>query len=211
MIASREPCGPDGYTPDGSPCQPEPGPPPPPPESPGPLEFPKQPTGEVEVGGEGGGEDLGFSPFSGPMSFRYNVPGVPRFRAPVFRAPSAAEALEEPGYKFGAEEGRRALEASASGRGTLRTGGTLKDIVAWGNRFATQHYGDVFNRALSTFDRLYQGSRDEYAPLLAEWNARSAAGLRGAELDWARTYDQWALEQQLRAQREAAILGAGAG
>ena len=207
MIASREPCGPDGYTPDGSPCEPEPGPPPPsppPPESPVPGELP---PGEP-VGGEGGGEDLGFSPFSGPMSFRYNVPGAPRFRAPVFRAPSAAEALEEPGYKFGAEEGRRALEASASGRGTLRTGGTLKDIVAWGNRFATQHYGDVFNRALSTFDRLYQGSRDEYAPLLAEWNARSQAGLRGAELDWARPYDMWALEQQLRAQREAAILGA---
>ena len=207
MIASREPCGPDGYTPDGSPCEPEPGPPPPsppPPESPVPGELP---PGEP-VGGEGGGEDLGFSPFSGPMSFRYNVPGVPRFRAPVFRAPSAAEALEEPGYKFGAEEGRRALEASASGRGTLRTGGTLKDIVAWGNRFATQHYGDVFNRALSTFDRLYQGSRDEYAPLLAEWNARSQAGLRGAELDWARPYDMWALEQQLRAQREAVILGA---
>ena len=82
-------------------------------------------------------------------------------------------------------EGKKALENSAAAKGVLRTGGTLKDLFSWGNKFGEQNYGNVFNRAASiydtnrnnaasnyatnygvsrdTFDRNYKGSTDAYA------------------------------------------------
>jgi hypothetical protein len=111
---------------------------------------------------------------------------VPKFQAPRFTLPSFEEAQQEPGYKFRAQAGSDALERAAASKGLLRSGGTLKDLATWNSDFAAQEYGAVANRALNVFDRRYQGARDEYAPLLAEWSQMSNAQLQKALAEYSR-------------------------
>lgn len=136
---------------------------------------PAAPTGDDDAtlgvpwggGGGGGGGDIG------PL--RFNFPGAPTFRATPFNAPSVDEALNEPGYQFRLGQGQEALERSAAARGVLRTGGTLKDLIQYGQNFGAQEYNNVFGRSLQAYDRRYQGERDAFAPRLAEWQNRVAA------------------------------------
>lgn len=53
---------------------------------------------------------------------------------------------EEPGYQFGLQRGLDQLEASASARGSLGSGGTLKALERYRNDYATSKYNDAFNR-----------------------------------------------------------------
>lgn len=101
-----------------------------------------------------------------------------------FSAPTLADAEKDPGYQFARDQGSKALENSAAGRGVLRTGGTLKDILEYGNKFGEQNYNGVFNRnyqtwqgnnewdrnnyttnrdtAFGVFDRNYRGEKDSF-------------------------------------------------
>jgi hypothetical protein len=120
-------------------------------------------------GGGGGGNSGGVLSFSAPsMDFR----GVPQFNAAKFRAPSAQEVLTDPGYMFRLQTGTDAMEKSAAARGVLRTGGTLKDLIQYGQNFATQEYQNVYDRALKSHGANYQIEKDAYAPQFQEWMAQ---------------------------------------
>lgn len=79
------------------------------------------------------------------------VPTRPEFSYDPFSAPTLDQAKNEPGYQFARDEGIHAVENSKAARGILRTGGTLKDILGWGDRFAEQNYGNVYNRSANTY------------------------------------------------------------
>ena len=53
---------------------------------------------------------------------------------------------QDPGYAFRQAEGMKALERSASARGNLLSGGTLRGIQRFGQDLASQEYGNAFNR-----------------------------------------------------------------
>lgn len=167
--------------------------------------------------GDGGEEDGGFEGwpvFGGSRRPSFDIPGAPRFRAPRFTAPTLEEARGEPGYAFAREEGLRGLEQSASARGLLNTGGLPKQLFSWADKFAEQNYGNVFNRSLSAFDRLYRGAWDEFQPQLDEWRVRSGAGVRAGELGFAREWEEYLAQlQQFQWMNPSAdaILGYGAG
>lgn len=55
----------------------------------------------------------------------------------------------DPGYGFRMSEGLKALERSASARGLLQSGGTLKDITRFGQNLASAEYENAFSRYLS--------------------------------------------------------------
>lgn len=150
--------------------------------------------------GGGGGDSAGLS--SRPS---FNFRDLPMFKAPrftfneKFTAPDAEAVLADPGYRFRADEGQGALERSAAARGLLRSGGTLKDLSKWSQEFASQEYGNVYDRALKEFitrrdtafgdwDRQFQGAQAEYAPLLAQWQflsgAERDAALAGFNREW---------------------------
>jgi hypothetical protein len=159
--------------------------PPPPNTAGGPLSFllnpafwNAQPKGGGGGGGIGGG---GGSPF--PM---FSFKPVPKFDAPDFVRPTVEDAMNEPGYQFRLKGGADALERSAAAKGVLRTGGTLKDILDYGQNFASQEYGNVFNRALGEYDRKYVGAKDEFAPLLAQWSMLSNAEIQRVLAAYAR-------------------------
>lgn len=91
-------------------------------------------------------------PMAAPPPFSFDAYQAPQdFSYENFSAPSMDQAAAEPGYEFARREGQRALENSASARGITRTGGTLKDFIGWGNKFAEQNYGNVYNREANTY------------------------------------------------------------
>lgn len=144
----------------------------PPPPVAAPPPAPGVPGGGIpqtaNEGGGGGGRNRGGGgpPDVGPV---YNYPGLPGFVAPQFVAPTLEQAMQEPGYQFRLQAGQNALERSAAARGVLRSGGTLRDLTEYGQKFGQQEFSNVYNRALQAFDRKYQGAKDTYAPLLAKW------------------------------------------
>lgn len=138
------------------------------------------PAVQTAAGGGGGGGGRN-RPGGPPERPTFNFAGLPGFVAPNFAAPTMEQAMAEPGYATRLGAGQNALERSAAARGLLRSGGTLQDLVEYGQKFGQQEYGNVFNRALQQFDRRYQGAKDAYAPQLARWqtlaNAETQAGL----------------------------------
>lgn len=128
-------------------------------------------NGSPHSGGPGGGDTAprNFGNFSfGPSGWNWPTFNAPRFsygefqapapfepetfKANTFAAPSLAEAEAEPGYAFARDQGIHALENNASARGVLRSGGTLKDFLSFGNKFAEQNYGNAFNRSKDVFN-----------------------------------------------------------
>lgn len=171
-----------------------------------------RPSGPQPSGGGGGGG--GFQSNMGDFG-QGNYGDVPDFNAPrwqappefvydkKFAAPDEAGLQKDPGFQFRLDQGRKALEASAAGKGILRTGGTLKDLVNYGQNFATNEYANVYNRNFNeykfdydkeadiyarnynlkrdVFDRNYKAAYDEYAPKLTGWQTNTNNKARAQE------------------------------
>ena len=152
-----------------------------PPPPPGGGQFPVinpgggAPPPPSDAPGGGGGWGGGGGALNMPAYPRFSIPGAPAFTPPVFRRPTQQEAQNEPGYQFRSQAGADALERSAAAQGRLRTGGTLTDLLEYGQNFASSEYQRVFDRALGSYDRAYRGAHDAYAPQFAQWQVRADA------------------------------------
>lgn len=175
---------PDDPNTGGGPWQPPPpGTPPPGAPPPGgapvPGGFGDEGHGVITPGSGGGGSGA-----PGVNDIWGRLRGAPMFDAPDFEAPNLSD---DPSYAFRLAGGREALERSAAARGTLRTGGSLRDLLEYGQNFASQEYNNAFGRALQGWNARFQGAQSEFAPRMAEWNA-------GADMDRARAmaeYNRW--------------------
>lgn len=54
--------------------------------------------------------------------------------------------VKDPGYDFRLQEGQKALERSAAARGGLQSGGMMKALSQYGQNFASNEYGNAYNR-----------------------------------------------------------------
>lgn len=94
-----------------------------------------------------------------------------------FKAPTDVTEQNDPGFQFRLKEGLNAIQKSAAAKGTLLTGGTLKDLAEFGQNFASNEYDKVYGRALGE----YQGSlglkQNQFGNLLSLSNQ----GLNAAE------------------------------
>ncbi len=110
-------------------------------------------------------------------------------------APTYDQIGNDPGYQFRLGEGKRALEQSASGRGVLRTGGTLKDILGYGQNMASQEYQNVYNRSrdqyVTNYQNAYQQARDKFAPHLLSWQQEMGARQNASNLGFQRAWDAY--------------------
>ena len=155
------------------------------------------------VGGGGGGGTLPFPPFSGapfipedmdigPFGFPmfehdFNFPDFPDidpFDYESFVPPTWEEVLNDQGYQFRLQEGQKALEQSAAARGTLRTSGTFKDILGWGQGLASNEYAQVYGRR---FGEHQQGFSED----LTEWDREYAAALDRYRAEYGSEMDQF--------------------
>lgn len=75
-----------------------------------------------------------------------------------FQAPTGATEQNDPGFQFRLQQGQQALERSAAAKGGLLSGGTAKAEQQFGQDYASNEYGNVYNRALGQ----YQQSYNEY-------------------------------------------------
>ena len=145
----------------------------------------------------------------------YTAPGTVKyapFSGPgAFKAPGMADVLKDPGYEFRLKSGEDAIKRNAAARGNLRTGGTEKGLIDYNQTFASNEYGNVYQRAASEYDRLYnnllgeyklgyqqaldvndqefRNTSAEYAPRLTEWQVNAQAAQRAAELEYLREMD----------------------
>ena len=62
---------------------------------------------------------------------------------------------KDPGYDFRLQEGQKALERSASARGGLLGGGTLKALSRYGQDYASNEYNNAYNRFNQDRDQRY--------------------------------------------------------
>jgi hypothetical protein len=87
------------------------------------------------------------------QQFGGNAPGGGYFEQ--FNAPNGVNFMNDPGYQFRIDQGNRAVQNSAFGRGAGLTGGALRALTDYSQGAASQEYGNVFNRALQgqTFNR----------------------------------------------------------
>lgn len=165
---------------------------------------PTPPAPPTDGGGSGAGTLGTFTP---PPELP--PPGVPEFHPPdftpppAFQDPSMADVQTDPGYAFARDEGQHALEASKAAQGVYNTGGTLKDLIAWGGNFAQQRYGDVRNRKMDTYNKNYQtqtidpyhaaytAALDQFNPKLKGYETESAWNQHANDMNWQHAFDLW--------------------
>jgi len=176
------------------------------PVTPGPTPDPGPGPGDGGGGGTGtysppqsfGGMWPGMGGFAPPSRGDYGVGGgggsnLPSYaKPPAFRAPTLEEAMQEPGYKFRLDQGQRALEQSAAARGVLNTGGTLKDLLQYGQDFASNEYGNVYNRAVNDYMTNY-GSQyvDPYQFNYKQSLDSANLGNQAYQFDYSNAYNKW--------------------
>jgi hypothetical protein len=69
-----------------------------------------------------------------------------------FTAPTGLDEQNDPGYQARLQLGTDAIQKSAAARGSVVTGGTAKALDTYGQDYASNEYGNVYNRALNTFN-----------------------------------------------------------
>ena len=141
------------------------------------------------------------APFQAPPAFSYEGYAAPTpfsydpFAFESFNAPSLDQAQNEPGYAFARDEGLRALQNAKAARGTLNTGGTLKDILGWGNRFAEQNYGNVYNRASNTYSMNRGNAADQWTKnrgnAFENWGANEQARAQAYDRNRGNAFDTY--------------------
>lgn len=64
----------------------------------------------------------------------------------------AVDVTKDPGYAFRLSEGLKALNRSAAARGGMISGGALKAAERYGQDYASQEYGNAYQRALTEYN-----------------------------------------------------------
>ena len=95
-----------------------------------------------------------------------------------FRAPSADDIKGQldPSMQFTMDEGLKALQRSAAGRGRLNSGGTLKDINTFAQGLASTNYGNAYSRAYQNSLMNYQSGMENQANRFQRLNSLGQMG-----------------------------------
>lgn len=99
-----------------------------------------------------------------------------------------------PGYQFRFSEGQRAIESSAASKGMQFSGGTLKDLVRFGQGIGADDYNDQFSRtamvanggqqAVNSLSQLGAQNSQNIAGLMAQQGNARASGYAGQAAAW---------------------------
>lgn len=94
-----------------------------------------------------------------PDAFSY-----PDFVAPgAFKAPTADSILQDPSYQFREGRLRGSIENSAAARGTLNSSGTIDALLNNVGNFASQEYGNIWDRDFNAWNTDYQHQLTDYS------------------------------------------------
>lgn len=93
-------------------------------------------------GAYGGTPGMGFGSLMQPWTQQFN-------------APTNVTEQNDPGFQFRLQQGQQALERSAAAKGNLLTGNTARDVNSYAQDYASNEYGNVYNRALGQYQQAY--------------------------------------------------------
>jgi hypothetical protein len=129
---------------------------------------PQYPTGAAPAPGAGASPAApsGTAPLSSLVNPQLGGAGslMTPFLTP-FQAPTDVTEQNDPGYQFRLSQGTQALQNSAAARGTLLTGDTAQAITNYGQDYASNEYGNVYNRALGQYQQAQNNSTSIYNQL----------------------------------------------
>lgn len=179
--------------------------PPPGPSAPGPAAGPAGP-----------GPTNGFP----DLSFDFHAPGgltgaqavgaipLPQFHAPDFKQAPAFQLPTwqsvkdaDPGIDFRLNQGEQALQQSAAARGVLNGGGTLKDIVGYGQNLASNEYGNAAQRAWQAYNTNYQTQYQDpnswnfasavtaFQPQMQQYGYLAQSAAAQPQIDWQNAFN----------------------
>lgn len=103
-----------------------------------------------DIAGMGSIDPSYLAPFEEPVP---NPGQIPEFQAPgPFQVPDANSIYADPSYQFRLNQGAQALQNSAAAKGVLNSGGTLQDILNYGQGAASQEYSNIYDRAFGKWN-----------------------------------------------------------
>lgn len=105
----------------------------------------------------------------------FMAPWQGEFKAPVSPRPfefNAEDLYNDPSYQFRFNEGAKASERMASAGGRVLGGRTLKELMRYGQDFASNEFGQAYGRALGENQLAYGRDTDQYNRLLNEYGIK---------------------------------------
>lgn len=137
------------------------------------------------------------APQIGPMG------AVPGFTPPIvgtapaatpygsFTAPDINQLNSDPSYQYDLAQQLKAVQRGAAAKGTLLTGGLQKRLGQEASGVASQHYGDIFNRALQGYTTNRDTNQQNFGQALGSFNATTGAALDAGRLGLAASQDTY--------------------
>lgn len=98
-----------------------------------------------------------------------------------FTAPTGLTEQNDPGYQARLKLGTDAIQRSAAARGGVVTGGTAKALDTYGQDYASNEYGNVYNRALNDYTTNYNAYNQNQANQYNKLAALSGVGQQQAQ------------------------------
>jgi hypothetical protein len=141
---------------------------------------------------QGGGGAQPYGAYTGPLSPEFNPIQAPGYDFTAYQAPTGEDVLQDPSYKFRLGQGEQALERSAAAKGVLGSGGTLKDIMGYGQNFASQEYSNVASRALEAAKMKSDQEIARNQLLSGDYRALVQQETQRAMAENANRYNSWA-------------------
>lgn len=97
-----------------------------------------------------------------------------------FQAPTELSYKNDPGYLERMKLGTQAIERSAAAKGTLLTGGTLKDLTTFASDYGSSEYDKVYGRAKGEYDTAYNIYNQNQNNLWGRLSGMAGTGLTAA-------------------------------
>lgn len=74
-----------------------------------------------------------------------------------------ADFQKDPGYKFRLDEGMRAIERANNARGRTGSGASMKDLIKYGQDYASNEYQNAYNRFNQDYNNAYNRYNQDFA------------------------------------------------
>lgn len=82
------------------------------------------------------------------------VRGLTQYESELSQPVTAADVMQDPGYKFGIEQGRQALDRKIAASGGRVSGAALKAATRFGTDYGSTGYGAAYQRRQDRLNRL---------------------------------------------------------
>lgn len=119
-----------------------------------------------DAGTGGGGMPNGYSLNGANNLASFSAPGLAAPWTQQFQAPTPQDLENDPYYQWIREQGREGIQKSAASRGTLLTGGTLKDLTQFEQGAASSQLDKMYGRQLGEYQMnqgtYYQNQNNAY-------------------------------------------------